>query len=57
MKEYKVLKNGKLWSDRFDSEDLAYEHIDECIEIGQGNLYEFIVEEMTEEEINSYYEY
>lgn len=50
--EWKVLRNGKLYTDRFNSEDLAYEYVEQLVE--QGDTSEFTVEEMTQEEINSY---
>ena len=50
--EWKVLRNGKLWTDRFDSEDLAYEYVLECQSEGDEGI--FTVEEMTENEINEY---
>lgn len=52
LEEWKVLRDDKLYTDRFDSEDLAYEYIEVYCEYLDG---EFTVEKMTEEEINSYY--
>lgn len=51
MEEWKVLRDGGLYTDRFDSEDLAYEYIEnDC-----RHLYgEFTVEQMTTEEITAY---
>lgn len=46
------MRNGMLWSDRFDSEELAQCHIDE--EIARGVVGDFEVEEMTEDEILAY---
>lgn len=55
-REWKVLRNGGLWSDRFNSEDLAYEHIKECVEDdGYGDYNDYEVKEMTKEEIMEYY--
>lgn len=50
--EWKVLRNGKLWSDRFGSEELAQCHVEEQIE--QGVAGDFEVAEMTKEEILAY---
>lgn len=54
MKEWKVLLNGELYSDRFDSEELAQCHIEEEVEKGVGEEWQFQVEEMTEEEMFAY---
>ena len=52
MREWKVLRNGLTWTDRFDSYDLAVEYMEELILNGyQG---EFAVEEMTRDEIENY---
>ena len=51
MKEWKVLRDGKLFSDRFNSEELALDYI-ECV---CKDLYgKFIVEPMTEEDFLKY---
>lgn len=51
MKEWKVLRNGETWTDRFDSEDLALEYIEiDCKDL-EG---EFLVEQMTDKEISDY---
>lgn len=50
--EWKVLRNGRLWTDRFDSEDLAYAHIDECKRDGTEGDYE--VKEMTKDDLDRY---
>lgn len=56
MTEWKVLRNGLIWTDRIKSEDWAYEHIKECVEKGDCDESEFTVEEMIEDEIiESYY--
>ena len=54
-REWKVLRNGKLWTDRFSSENSAYAHILELECQNEGEDGEFTVEEMTEDEINAYY--
>lgn len=52
MEEWKVLRDGELYTDRFDSEDLALEYIEVYCKYLDG---EFTVEKMTEEDIESYY--
>ena len=51
MEEWKVLRDGELYTDRFDSEDLALEYIEVYCKYLDG---EFTVEKMTEEEIDDY---
>lgn len=53
MKEWKVLKNKELWSDRFNSLEDAEYYIKELVNSGHRGQFE--VMEMTEEEINQYY--
>lgn len=53
-REWKVLLNGELYTDRFDSEDLAYEYIKECVEDEEGSEDDFEVFEMTEEDLAMY---
>ena len=51
LEEWKVLRNGKTWTDRFESEDWALEYIEvECKDLDG----EFSVEKMTNEEIKAY---
>lgn len=52
--EWKVLLNGKLWSDRIDSEDECILHISECVEHGHGNIEDFSYELMTDEDHEEY---
>ncbi len=54
MREWKVLLNGKLYSDRFDSEELAQAHIEEEVKKGVSDSIDFEVVEMTQEEILAY---
>lgn len=52
-KEYRVDRNGELWSDRFETIEECKDHILNCIEeFGDTDTYTF--REMTEEEIASY---
>lgn len=51
MEEWKVLRDGKTWTDRFESEDWALEYIEvECKDLDG----EFSVEKMTDEDIKAY---
>ncbi len=50
-KEYKVMKDGELWSNRFDSIEEAQLHVDECFKKYGG---EYEISLMTEEEIEAY---
>lgn len=53
-REWKVSRNGKLYTDRFDSEDEAYEYI---AQLEEKQIYgDYTVEEMTQDEIDEYYE-
>jgi hypothetical protein len=52
--EWKVLLNGELWSDRFDSEEDCVLHIDECVEKGYGELNDFSYELMTDKDYERY---
>jgi len=53
--EWTILKKGKVWCDRFDSEDLACEFLDEWLEKHElDNEDNFLVRQMTQEEIDSY---
>ena len=54
MREWKVMFNGKLYSDRFDEEWLARCHIEEEVAKGVGEEWQFAIEEMTQEEIAVY---
>ena len=54
MREWKVSLKGELWSDRFDSEELANAAVEGYINDGYGSGQDFTVEEMTEDEINGY---
>lgn len=51
MRYFKVLRDGELWTDWLKSEDLAYDHINECINRREGSAEDFEVLPMTEEEI------
>ena len=51
MQEWKVLKDGELYGDRFNSEDLALDYIEHECEDLDG---EFTVELMTEEDMLVY---
>ncbi len=52
-REWKVLKDGNLYTDRFDSEDEAYEYI---TQLEESQVYgDYTVEEMTRDEIDKYY--
>lgn len=53
-REWKVLKDGKLYTDRFNNEDEAYEYIWECEDGGIEGF--FTIEEMTKDEIDKYYD-
>ena len=52
MNEWKVLRNGELYTDRFDSEDLAFEYVKVYCKHLDG---EFTVEKMTKDDIGEYY--
>ena len=53
--EWTILKKGKVWCDRFDSEDLAYEFLDEWLEKHElDNEDDFLVRQMAQEEIDLY---
>ena len=52
MNEWQILRNGKVWYDRFDTEDLAIEHMDEDVRNDDDNFYEVV--EMTDEEMAQY---
>ena len=56
MREWKVLKNGKVWEDRINSEELANEISDELVKYSEHHLCVVEVVEMTEEEISSYWD-
>jgi len=52
--EWKVLRNGELWSDRLDSEEECILHINDCIEEGHGELQNFSYELMTDQDYDKY---
>lgn len=54
MKEWKVLLRGEIWSDRFNSEELARDHVDMCVDNDVGEYGEFEVLEMTQEDMDEY---
>ena len=55
MDEWKVLLHGKLFSDRFNSEDECIEHIEECVLKGCGDYEYYSYDKMTKTEIEEYY--
>lgn len=52
--EWKVLRDGKLWSDRFDSEEDCILHIEECVKKEYGEPEDFSYELMTDEDYERY---
>lgn len=52
--EWKVLRDGKLWSDRFDTEEDCILHIKECVEKEYGELEDFTYELMTDKDYEKY---
>lgn len=50
MKEWKVLRNGKLWNDRYNSEEDAVWYV----EMEAEDDAEYEVMEMTEEDMKKY---
>ena len=52
--EWKVLRNGELWSDRFDSEDECIEYINECVKRGLGESQDYTYELMTDADYEQY---
>lgn len=55
MKEWQVLINGEVWTDRFNSKDMAIDYIKEQVKEGVGEQWEFEVREMTGEDLKKYY--
>lgn len=53
MREWKVLKNGEIWSDRFNTLEDAEDYVNGLVNSGHSGRFEVI--EMTEEDINQYY--
>jgi len=53
-KEYIVLYNNKVWSDRFETEEDCINHINESIEKNNMNIELFEYREMSEYEIKKY---
>jgi hypothetical protein len=52
--EWKVLKNGKIFSDRLNSEDDCTIEIDRAVIESLGNYEEFTFEKMTDEDLQQY---
>jgi hypothetical protein len=52
--EWKVLRHGVTWSDRFMSEERCIVHIHECMEENNEERSEYEYMEMTDEEIRAY---
>lgn len=53
-REWKVLRHGVTWSDRFKSEDRAINHIFDCMEETGEDISEYRHMKMTEAEIRAY---
>ena len=51
MECFKVMRNGKLWTNWLKSEDLANEHINESVFGGDGEFEEYKVLPMTKEDM------
>lgn len=52
--EWKILKDGKIFTDRINSEELANATVEEYLELYPDSEFEFL--EMTQDEIDKYYE-
>jgi hypothetical protein len=50
--EYKVLRDWEMWSNRFNSESEAEEHIEKCYE--EWYEWDYKVEEMTDNDMKKY---
>ena len=49
--EWEVTRNGEEWTNRFDTEEQALEHLKECEEEHAGN---FELKGMTQKDIDKY---
>jgi len=55
MNEWKVLRQGVLWSDKFKSVEDCIAHINECVERdGTGVYSDYTWEQMTDDDLKEY---